>query len=210
MHSWFRLYVELLDDPKAQALPPRLFKFWINILCVAAIYDGKLPDVNVLKHRLKARLDYVKGSLNDLLSVGLIDDCDGVLRPHNWDKRQYKSDSSTERVNNYRSKMKRYRNVAGNVTVTLPDNRNRTNTTSVSNSLIYNRQQGINGVNGVKNGEDGEKEPRHNAKSRAGFIYCRKGTFEFQQYAADYRAKWQDEPQVNKWGGRWFSLLGEK
>ena len=85
MHSWFRLYVELLDDPKAQALPPRLFKFWINILCVAAIYDGKLPDVNVLKHRLKARLDYVKGSLNDLLSVGLIDDCDGVLRPHNWE-----------------------------------------------------------------------------------------------------------------------------
>ena len=68
---------------------------------------------------------------------------------------------------------------------------------------------GINGVNGGEKGE-GEKEPRHNTKSRSGYIYCKAGTFEFTQYAADYRAKWQDEPQTNKWGGRWFSLLGEK
>ena len=206
---WFRLYDEVLDDPKVQFLPPEQFKAWVNLLCLASKNEGKLPDMQAISFALRLPFHETQTIVENLVSLSLLDRGKNGLIPHNWSKRQYKSDTSTDRV-------KRFRNVARNVskplheTVTDTDNRNRTNTTFGSNSLIYNPEQGLNGVNGVKNGEDGEKEPRHNAKSRAGFIYCRKGTFEFTQYAADYRAKWQDEPQVNKWGGRWFSLLGEK
>ena len=206
---WFRLYDEVLDDPKVQFLPPEQFKAWVNLLCLASKNEGKLPDMQAISFALRLPFHETQIIVENLVSLSLLDRGKNGLIPHNWSKRQYKSDTSTDRV-------KRFRNVARNVskplheTVPDTDNRNRTNTTSVSNSLIYNREQGLNGVNGVKNGEDGEKEPRHNARSRSGFIYCRKGTFEFTQYAADYRAKWQHEPQVNKWGGRWFSLLGEK
>ena len=206
---WFRLYDEVLDDPKVQFLPPEQFKAWVNLLCLASKNEGKLPDMQAISFALRLPFHETQTIVENLVSLSLLDRGKNGLIPHNWSKRQYKSDTSTDRV-------KRFRNVARNVskplheTVPDTDNRNRTNTTSVSNSLIYNRQQGLNGVNGVKNGEGGEVEPRHNARSRTGFIYCRKGTFEFTQYAADYRAKWQDEPQTNKWGGRWFSLLGEK
>ena len=205
---WFRLYDDVLNDPKVQKLDGDTFKFWINVLCIASKHGGVLPSIEDMAFELRVSISVCTSEISVLKQAGLIDG-DKRLRPHGWDKRQYKSDTSTDRV-------QRFRNVTRNVskplheTVPDTDNRNRTNTTFGSNSLIYNPEQGLNGVNGVKNGEDGEKEPRHNARSRAGFIYCRKGTFEFTQYAADYRAKWQDEPQVNKWGGRWFSLLGEK
>ena len=40
---WFRLYVGVVHDPKVQALPPRLFKFWINLLCITSEHDGVIP-----------------------------------------------------------------------------------------------------------------------------------------------------------------------
>ena len=50
--------------------------------------------------------------------TGLLDDNDGVLSPHNWGARQFKSDNVNDRVKRYR---KRYSNVTDAVTVTAPD-----------------------------------------------------------------------------------------
>jgi len=34
MSQWFRMYAEVLDDPKVQRLSGDEFKAWVNILCL--------------------------------------------------------------------------------------------------------------------------------------------------------------------------------
>ena len=113
-NPWLRLYVELLDDPKVQRLPPALFKLWINLLCVAARCAGVLPATSDLAFMLRAAPDSLAGSVAELLAGGLLDETPDGLRPHNWDRRQYRSDNSTARVRQHRDKL---RNVSRNVSV---------------------------------------------------------------------------------------------
>ncbi len=119
MSRWFRYYSEALNDPKIQLMPPRLFKVWVNLLCVASENDGRLPSVHELTLLLRRRSDDVQAYLNDLSARGLVDVVGDHLEPHNWPERQYKSDTSTPRV----TALRRKRNVSGNVTETAPDNR---------------------------------------------------------------------------------------
>jgi hypothetical protein len=111
---WWRAYDDALHDPKVQALPPVLFKFWFNLLCVASKNGGLIPPLSELKTVLKARLDHVKTHVEALLECGLLDEIDGRLEPHNWRIRQYKSDNSTDRVRGHRSHKR-------NVSETPPD-----------------------------------------------------------------------------------------
>lgn len=116
MARWFRAYDDALHDPKVQSLPPILFKFWFNLLCVASKYDGLIPPLSELQALLKARSNYVEAHIQGLLKRGLIDEVDGGYEPHNWRKFQYKSDSSTDRV-------RAHRDAKRNVSETPPDNR---------------------------------------------------------------------------------------
>lgn len=94
MTRWFRLYDDLVDDPKAQRLPPELFKAWINILCVASRNGGILPSVDDLAFTLRADAERVNEWIAELGKRGFFDmPPDGSLRPHNWASRQFKSDA---------------------------------------------------------------------------------------------------------------------
>jgi len=54
--NWFRYHTDALDNPKVQELPPELFKFWVNLLCLARLYDGVLPDDRTIAFRLRMPL----------------------------------------------------------------------------------------------------------------------------------------------------------
>src|SRR5580765_1776456 len=117
--GWFRFYEEALDDPKVHSLSGDDFKMWVNLLCVAKRYNGRFPSVS--ETAFVMRMDEIAcRSLLDRLSIaGLIDRVKGgangsSIAPHAWDKRQYKSDSSTERV-------KRFRNATSAVSETPPE-----------------------------------------------------------------------------------------
>jgi len=112
--KWFRLYTDILEDPKVQKLPPELFKFWVNILCLASKHEGKLPSIDDVSFSLRLPLHETELAFHSLEKANLISEYNGSKTPHNWRKRQYKSDTSTERV-------KRFRNAKRNVTVTPPD-----------------------------------------------------------------------------------------
>lgn len=119
LSKWFRLYNEVLNDPKVQALDAETFRHWINLLCIASMKDGVLPDVSDIAFHLRIEKNAVVTLLERLLNATLIDKLNGGTNgyhyaPHNWDKRQYKSDTSTERV-------KRFRQRSETVTVTPPD-----------------------------------------------------------------------------------------
>jgi len=101
--KWFRFYYEVAEDPKVQTLVPRLFKLWINALCLAAKNGGVVPPVAQMAYMLRmgrARVDY---DLAALQRAGLFDETETGLVPHNWNGRQFKSDAVAERVKKHRS-----------------------------------------------------------------------------------------------------------
>jgi hypothetical protein len=108
---WFRMYDELLDDPKVQMLPAADFKSWVNLLCLASRNDGRFPNVSAIAFALRETEDAVSTLLERLLSGGLIErrsgGADGAhYAPYKWDERQYKSDTSTNRVKRFRERYK--------------------------------------------------------------------------------------------------------
>jgi hypothetical protein len=115
---WFRMYGDAVYDPKVQSLPGELYKAWVNLLQFACKHDGKLPDLKHMAFVLHRKPASLKVDVDKLTKLGLIDLVDGHLQPHNWEGRQYKSDTSRDRVRAHRE---RKRGVT--VTVTPPENR---------------------------------------------------------------------------------------
>jgi hypothetical protein len=102
-NAWFRFYSAALRNPKVAKLSDRDFRLWVTLLATASENDGRLPPADELKHMLNARLDHLLTGVQRLISAGLIDALEHGYTPHNWEKFQYKSDSSTERVRKHRS-----------------------------------------------------------------------------------------------------------
>ncbi|MDE2472323.1 MAG: hypothetical protein KGL35_27225, partial [Bradyrhizobium sp.] len=125
MSRWWRAYDEAIDDPKLIGLTDAQFRFWFNILCVCSAFGGGLPDIRTVSIKLRMQPRRVIRLLNDLVSAGLLDESNGLISPHNWQIRQYKSDVSTERVKRFR---KRVGNVSRNVSETPPETETETET----------------------------------------------------------------------------------
>ncbi len=111
MSRWFRMYDELLDDPKVQRLSGEDFKAWVNLLCLASRNDGKLPAADDMAFALRLDARKAAAIIGRLVSAGLLDADGDRYAPHGWNARQYKSDVSTGRVKQYRERKKA---VAGN------------------------------------------------------------------------------------------------
>jgi len=108
MSRWFRMYADVLDDPKVQRLAPGLFKAWVNLLCLASRHDGQLPAMEDIAFALRLDENVTRDIIRDLLKCGLLEECDG-LSPHNWRGRQFKSDAdetATERKRKQRERDK--------------------------------------------------------------------------------------------------------
>lgn len=112
MSRWFRYYDDAVNDPKIIKLSDDIFRAWVNLLCVASKHQGLLPAVDDIAIILRVKVGRAAAIIAELVSLGLLDKtCDGFA-PHNWSERQYKSDSSAER-------MKRHRDRQRDVTVTV-------------------------------------------------------------------------------------------
>jgi|ERR1700733_761335 len=104
MTRWFRVYEDLVDDPKVQRLAPSLFKALINLWCLTSANNGFLPSIAEIAFKLRMRAEKAERLLNELRAAGLIDDDERGPRPHKWDQRQFKSDVSTSRVKRFRER----------------------------------------------------------------------------------------------------------
>lgn len=124
---WFRFYHEALNDPKVQRLPPHLFKSWVNLLCLASMHGGKLPSIDDIAFQLRVSAKDAEQQVSELILAGLIDiGATGATEPHNWKKRQFVSDNSTERVRKHRKQKEQRcdeteRNVSCNASEAPPD-----------------------------------------------------------------------------------------
>jgi hypothetical protein len=158
MTRWFRVYDEMLDDPKVQMLSPELFKAWVNLLALASRNGGVLPEKDQIAFALRASIQDTSSRVDDLIMAGLIDILPtGALAPHNWSQRQWKSDDSGERVRKFRAS-KRARNGDVTVTVTPPEPDTETESTLLPSESDAVREKGRKGFKfdfkGVRGGED--------------------------------------------------------
>jgi len=102
----FRLYTDVLNDPKVQWLSAEDFRSWINLMCVACPLDGWLPDFPQIGYYLRMSETDAMVLVKRLVELRLVDPPKGRekrYRIHNWDKWQRKSDVSTDRVKKYRT-----------------------------------------------------------------------------------------------------------
>jgi len=135
MNTWFRMYHEVLDDPKVQNLPADTFKVWVNMLCLAARNEGALPLLADVSFAFRMTLQETEKHVSLLVKSGLIDRSKrGILHPHNWDSRQFKSDNSTARVKRFRQ---RFKTVTETVNETPPDSEQTQNRTEQSRPDPY-------------------------------------------------------------------------
>ncbi|WP_170935949.1 hypothetical protein [Pandoraea sp. PE-S2R-1] len=105
---WFRMYTDFLNDPKMITLAFEDQRHFIGLLALKG--DGTLdnkcaPDLlnRIVAQRLWVDFAIVGEIKKRLMTVGLID---ANWQPAAWDKRQMRSDSSTERVRAHRNKTK--------------------------------------------------------------------------------------------------------
>ena len=139
---WFRLYHELLDDPKVLRLPDPLFSIWIRLLCVACRCDGIIPPVADAALIARVPAKRIENSISDLLSRELLDRHGDGYVPHGWASRQFESDTSKDRQRRYRE---RHAKRNGDVTVTAQD------TEQIQSRAEHTHTR-------TKNGADGQRE----------------------------------------------------
>ena len=119
-NQWFRLYGEFAHDAKVQMLSECNQRRLIMLFCIRCNGDVTLHDDEVT-FQLRVT-DYEWAETKAIfISKGFINKDNELL---NWDKRQFISDSSAERVAKHRAKIKADV-TPSNVTVTLPE-QNRT------------------------------------------------------------------------------------
>jgi hypothetical protein len=111
---WFRMYAEFLTDPKVQMLSEVTQRRYIMLLCMRCSNGDVTLQDDQVAFQLRISNEEWLETKGVLTSIELINE---QCQPTSWDKRQYASDSSAERVARHREKVKR----DGNVTVTSPE-----------------------------------------------------------------------------------------
>src|SRR6516164_5544563 len=73
--KWFRFYTEAMHDPKVQRLSPELFKFWVNLLCLASEREdrGTLPSEDEISFILRVKKPQCRSNLAALITLCLLD-----------------------------------------------------------------------------------------------------------------------------------------
>jgi len=127
-NQWFRLYSEFSHDPKVQMLSEVNQRRLIMLFCIRCNGNVTLQDEQVA-FQLRISMDEWLASKAIFIDKNFINNDNEVL---NWDKRQFVSDSSAERVAKHRERMKQ----SSNVTVTPPE-QNRTDTEHNITEQIY-------------------------------------------------------------------------
>lgn len=92
---WWRAYDSSIDHPKLLKLSDAMHRAWYTLQCISSANGGALPPTSDIALRLRVKPAKVAGWIAHLVAGGLIDRTGDVFRPHNWDERQYKIDSSS-------------------------------------------------------------------------------------------------------------------
>jgi hypothetical protein len=106
---WWRAYSRARHDPKLLKLSDKDFRWWFNLVCVAADNGGALPYIRDLAAEFRTSEQTITVAIERLRLAGLFE-IEGEPGPdvryiaHNWNVLQYVSDSSSNRVKRFRER----------------------------------------------------------------------------------------------------------
>jgi ribonuclease BN (tRNA processing enzyme) len=129
-NAWFRLYAEFASDPKVQMLSESNQRRLIMLFCCRCNNDVTLHDSEVT-FMLRISNDEWQETKALFIAKGFIKNDNEIL---NWDKRQFTSDTSKNRVAAYRERKKQEVESSNNI-VTLQKQK--------SNAIEQNRTEQI-------------------------------------------------------------------
>ena len=136
-NSWFRLYSEFSTDPKVQMLSESDQRRLVMLFCFRCNGHETLQDEEVT-FLLRISNEEWNGTKDRFIKKGFIDKNNELL---NWDKRQYSSDSSSERVRSYRERKKQEKESKNNNETMCNDDEtlHETNCNGIDTEQIQNR-----------------------------------------------------------------------
>ena len=111
-NPWFRFYSEFSHDPKVQMMSEAMQRRYIMLMCLRCSNALVTLHETEIAFHLRITEAELTETKQLFISKGFIDEQWNLL---NWDKRQFKSDSSAERVSRHRANKKQ----ASNADVTL-------------------------------------------------------------------------------------------
>jgi hypothetical protein len=117
-YGWFRLYAEFATDPKVQSMPEHMQRRLVMLFCLRSGNGNATFHETELLWALRISPDELAETKALFLAKGFISE---TWRVTNWDKRQYVSDSSTERVRKHRERRETLQERRETVAVTPPD-----------------------------------------------------------------------------------------
>ena len=116
-NPWFRMYAEFAHDPKVQMMPEAMQRRYIMLMCMRCSNAlVTLHDEEIAFH-LRNNAAELAETKALFIAKGFIDEAWELL---NWEKRQFASDSSAQRVAKHRAAKKAASKQASNDDVTLP------------------------------------------------------------------------------------------
>lgn len=125
--KWFKFYgQDYLSDPKMLSLSASERSCWITLLCYSSVNDnGMITFLSEEQLMIQAGLDFqndewdrVRGIVEKLVKLQMIQNDNGMITVLNWKKRQETSLTSYERVKRWREKKR-----VDNEKITLEENR---------------------------------------------------------------------------------------
>ena len=115
-NPWFRMYSEFAFDHKLQMMTEAEQRRFVMLLCLRCSNgDVTLHDTQIAFQLRISEQDW-QATKSVFIAHKLIDSKNNVM---NWDKRQFISDSSRERVARYRERHRNGTSNISNVTVTV-------------------------------------------------------------------------------------------
>lgn len=211
MNQWFRFYHEALDDPKVQTLDAETFRDWVNLLCLCCRHGGELPKApDDIAFALRRSLHGCLTVLSRLADAGLLDKRNGGPNGmhyaiHGWEKRQYKSDSSTSRVKRFRERSK---TVTETVNETAPDTDTDTDT---EREVFATAQPPSKGKKKASEGKVGSRLPPDWEPSQEDKDFAMEHRVPWNSEAAKFRDYWSAQPGAKgrkaDWTATWRNWI---
>lgn len=113
-NPWFRLYAEFANDPKVQMMSEAMQRRYLMLMCMRCSNDLVTLHDEEVAFQLRITTEEWAETKALFVAKGFIDEDLSLL---NWEKRQFKSDSSKDRVAAHR-KRKKENNTQSNSEVT--------------------------------------------------------------------------------------------
>ena len=115
-NPWFRMYAEFAHDPKVQMLPEVMQRRYVMLMCMRCSNALVTLQEDEIAFHLRIDAAQLEETKAIFLAKGFINEAWELL---NWEKRQFSSDTSAQRVAKHRAAKKAAEEASRNSDVTL-------------------------------------------------------------------------------------------